>query len=308
MAEIFVDPAADVTLADVLLALGRLLSWLVVVALCAIIVAFVYAILWPLNKVVSGVTGGLIGSVPGTHAVESAVTSALGAAVSSFDKQVGSFWHGIKTIVSAVSEEILGLSIAFAYLQWWAANKLVKLVWHEVGRVIHAGTKAAEAEARQAERDATKAWKYSRAQTRRIEHQLEAIPRTVEGVLQPEITTARDLARAAEDEALKAWNFVKSKPWEVGATAFAGAVAIALSSLGLGWLRCPSNPFNKSKNACGLMGVLERVLGLAAFLTIAFDFEEFVKASDTVAGFIGDAVAGIEGTFETSLPPLPPPN
>lgn len=76
---------------------------------------------------------------------------------------------------------------------------------------------------------------------------------------------------------------------------------------GLEWLRCKANPFRNNRNACGLWTVLGRVLELAGFLAIAFDFAEFVKAAEFVAGGIGEAVAKIEGTFELSLPPLPPP-
>lgn len=85
----------------------------------------------------------------------------------------------------------------------------------------------------------------------------------------------------------------------IGATVF--------THFGLEWLRCNSNPFKNNRNACGLWTVLGRVLELAGFLTIAFDFKAFVSAAEFVASGIGEAVAKIEGEFGLALPPLPPP-
>lgn len=126
----------------------------------------------------------------------------------------------------------------------------------------------------------------------------------VENKVIPGIRSAADAAEADVSELAKyiADNFVTDAELVTEAT-----VAALLTAGGLSWLRCNSNPFNGNKQACGLWSILERVLGLAAFLTVAFDFREFVAASQTVAEFIGGAVGEFEGAFPLSLEPLPPP-
>jgi hypothetical protein len=307
VAEIFIDSGEAVRLADVLLALARLLSWLVVVALCALVVAFVYALLWPLNKLVSTLSGGIVATVPGSTEVEHAVTAALGSAVSSFDKQVGAFWHGLKTLVVNVAEELFGLAVLSEYLYWWAGNKLVNIIWHRFSSFVHQGVKQAEALARTAEKDASRAYSYARSEAHTLERDIHRIDAVIEHTLAPEIKTARELAREAEDLANKAWKAISGSAVGVTAAAVTGVLAIALSNIGLGWLQCPSNPFTNSKRPCGLWADLAKFLPLLGFLALSFDFPEFVSAAETVAGGIGDAVAGIEGTFALELPQLPPP-
>lgn len=111
-----------------------------------------------------------------------------------------------------------------------------------------------------------------------------------------------------EHGATKTWEWIRSHPLGFATTAFAGAVAVALGRMGLGGLRC-KNFTNLLRNyGCGLGTLLARLLPLAVLLTLAFDFQDFCKAANIVATGIGDAVAGIEGQFNVSLPPLPPPN
>lgn len=62
---------------------------------------------------------------------------------------------------------------------------------------------------------------------------------------------------------------------------------------------------SKVKGICGTNpAAWERLLGLAGFLTLAFDFQEFVDAAETVAKGIGDGVAALERPFVRQLPPL----
>ena len=80
-----------------------------------------------------------------------------------------------------------------------------------------------------------------------------------------------------------------------------------MQRIGLGGLRCRNFTNLLKHYGCGLGTLLGRLLPLAVFLTIAFDFEGFVKASRLVAVELGGAVQKIEGQFDPHLPPLPPP-
>lgn len=139
------------------------------------------------------------------------------------------------------------------------------------------------------------------------------LPRDIAGVRQREEALSRDQAKlrertsSLENGAVRAFDWIRTHPLSAVTGVFAGAVAVALGRLGLGGLNCRNNPFRNNPNACGLWSVLGRVLGLATFLTAAFDFPAFVDAAEVVAAGIGDVVASIEGTFELALPPLPAP-
>lgn len=61
----------------------------------------------------------------------------------------------------------------------------------------------------------------------------------------------------------------------------------------------------KVKNICATdPRSWERLLGLAGFLAIGFDFQDFVNAAELVAKGIGSGVAELEKPFKLHLPPL----
>ena len=107
-----------------------------------------------------------------------------------------------------------------------------------------------------------------------------AVPRYIHRdllALRAEARHAERIAHRALRQAHKAESRFASKP-------FAAAVAVALGALGLDWLRCKSNPFNKNKNACGLWSDLEGLLGLAIAALAFSDLEELLKAAEAIEG------------------------
>lgn len=271
MAEIFLDLGDAVELEDVLIALRNLLAWAVVVGLLALVVAFVYAILWPLNKLVQTASFGAIGSVPGTHAVEQAVSSALGSAVASFDAQVGSFWHGLKTIVDEVAQEVFGVAALLGYLTWYLTIRyplhVLEAGLKDFGKVGQVATRIAIG----AEKIALRAERIAKSTAEGVYPRLRTVEHEIDNVLQPEITTARELAQSATDAATSAWDYLKTHPWTVVTDAFVGAVAVALTSLGLGGLRCPSFLNSLANRGCGLFNGLESLLGWLVDLLVITD-------------------------------------
>ena len=87
---------------------------------------------------------------------------------------------------------------------------------------------------------------------------------------------------------------VRTKPWEIGATAFAGAVAIALDALGASGIRCAGfrNLFNK--RGCGLWNDLESLLGLLALGLAVENLETLVKEAQSLEEGV---VVGIKDIF-----------
>lgn len=108
-----------------------------------------------------------------------------------------------------------------------------------------------------------------------------------EKVLEGEYTDLWKRTKAIEDGAVKTWDWIKAHPVGVAATAFAGAVAIALDRLGFGWIRCPG--VGRVGNAvCGLpANLLEDLLGLLADYFILTNICDLLPILETVASDVG---------------------
>lgn len=219
---------------------------------------------------------------------------------------------------------------------WFFVNAaFAEAMVHALERVEHRGDPKARARAQTANTRAIKARHaadhanvharsvghaldgYKARTNPRIAHATHAVdvtlPHKIAGVRSREEALSRDQAAlrerttSLERGATKAFEWIRTHPLAATTGVFAGAVAVALGRLGLGGLRCRNFTKLLHNYGCGLGTLLGRLLPLAVFLTIAFEFEDFVKASRVVASEIGGAVALIEGTFDPHLPPLPPP-
>ena len=110
------------------------------------------------------------------------------------------------------------------------------------------------------------------------------------------------------------WDWVRSHTVDVAATAFAGAVAVALGRLGGGWIRC-RNWNRLGKSVCGLpFGLLEELLGAAitafavsdicAFSTVAMGTAQLIQPALLTLVDVEDALVGCHGA--SGAPPLEP--
>lgn len=134
--------------------------------------------------------------------------------------------------------------------------------------------------------------KYRTKNDTRVQHNTHAvdvaIPRTIGGIRTKEGELTRDLGRlkdrtrSLEDGAVKTWDWIRSHPFAGATAAFAGAVAVALSRLGLGAFRCNSLKKLLNKRGCGLWSDLDSLMGLA-FAALAFsDLEELLKVAEEI--------------------------
>jgi len=131
--------------------------------------------------------------------------------------------------------------------------------------------------------------------------------RARERVVENDVAKLRQRTGLIENGAIRVWNWLRDHPYGAAMGAFTGVLSIALSRIGLGGLECNNNPLKNQNCSSPVWSQFGRALGLAAFLTAAFDFAEFVKAAELVAEGIGTAVGEIEGVFALELPPLPAP-
>src|SRR5438874_5235294 len=264
-----VAPAAPF-LIDALPSLLLLAALLFVVGCIYVLRQFVKALFGGIESLIGGVpfVGGAVSGA--VHTAEQAISHALGTAEGYFDKHIAAQFHRLARLADHFWHEQVMLahtSLAIAkMLSGYAALTDILRLERQLRRMVH----AAEAQASTAIRHALS---HAEAFTRTIAHgvypRLRALEHEVTRTIPHEIKTTRALAKEAEAEAARAWKLVRTKPWEIGATAFAGAVAIALDTLGLRWIRCASaNSFFK-RAGCGFWRLLEDALGIIATIALA---------------------------------------
>jgi hypothetical protein len=274
-----------------LLELGPLLLGLVCLALATILTVLVYALFHPLIAALQAIPvigGRLAGPF---KAIESAVLRALGAAEHKVDALIGWSWHLLAKQANWLWREVkrhglVALQVAtLTYSIVDAYHRLRHLV-HSIRHVTTASSGAIKRLEKEYHGIEHRVKSLERAIAKGIGHDLrirvagleEELGR-VEGKTIPAI---RSRVASVEHDIGSLRKWVTDNVPLIGTAAFAGAVAWALSNLGLGWLRCNSNPFNNNKRACGLWDDLAGLLGLATLALAATDFEELVKAMQEV--------------------------
>jgi len=237
---------------------------------------------------------GWVSLVPGLgtalkNAVESvarAIDNALGSVVNGIEKAIGKSWHLQARLFEWALRELRAHARALLLIATpvGAIAAVVRGIRALVHRLEHAGhtvggrVKSLEREYHGIEH---RVKSLERKLTKGIGHDLRI---RVAG-LEDEVTTIehktipaiRTLAHEAEADVTSLRKWITDNVPLAGTTAFAGAIAWALGQLGLGWLRCNSNPFNNNKNACNLWGDLAGLLGLATAVLAAEDFEKLVR-------------------------------
>lgn len=296
-------------LAPLLIPLGEVLIWAVGFALCLLCVYLAKALFGAADSAVGWIPWlGKIVTKPLTS-IEQKIVSFMSQAAATSDAKMGAAFHELARVIDWIGEEINRHANLIELLAGILAGTAGLSALQQAIAQLFRHSKAVQA-------TATHALETAIALPRTIQHgigedvlpRIKSLEHTVGGVIAHDLPGLRSadriLFRGIDD--LRKW--VHHHTLEAGTLAFAGAVAVALGRLGLGGLRCNNFTNMLKKRGCGLGLLVDRLLELAVFLTIAFDFKLFVDASMLVARGIGDTVAGIEGVFELELPPLPPPN
>lgn len=264
----------------------------------------------------SGVTGWLERLVTGSFAAiinlasqaTRALTSRFAAAQLAL---VAAFFGAMATLWRFVFQS----SAEYAH----ASASAIEAVWHAIPAEISRELAPVRRLARRAEHAATHALHRAEAALDGLDHlrarvnaRLHAVEHTIAVTLPHEIgrirTGERELERVYEDlrgrtkalerGAIKTFEWLRAHPFSAATAAFAGAVAIALTRLGLGAFRCNSLKRLLNKRGCGLWSDLDELLGLVALTVGALEFETLVhEAQDLTEEAVGafEDVFGIGG-------------
>lgn len=277
---------------------------LVALALALIAKKLIHAILGGLISALQAIPliGGKLASP--LEAAESAITNAMGGVVGGIEKGIGKSWHLQARLMDWLWREIR--SHGAALLAITTPLGAILETYRGIRSLVHHLTHSNSLRASQV--------KHLTRELHGIEHRLKHLEHDVaKGIGDDVLPRIKSLdrevhkvthetipaIRAAEDaDAIsigRLWDWVRQHVAMPGSAAFTRAVAVALSALGLGWLRCNSNPFNNNRNACGLWGDLAHLLEIAAIPLEIASIYELIGVAQTVAE---DVTKGVEALLD----------
>ena len=289
---------------------------------------FCFAFVWSARKLLQGIFTPIIHAVHLVPFLGGALAGVLNSVVQAISNELGSIEHGI--------DKLMGSS-------WHRTAELTTWLWDEFKR--HAsliGTLASYAVGlgsvvaylRALVHDLTRSHSTQASQVKTLERELHGIDRKLKtlerdvshgighDVLPRLKTLDREVAKIndttipaiqqSESDAASAisnlYDWAKGKASLLGVGTFALAVSVALDSLGLGGLRCPSLLSSLKNRGCGLWNGLEDVLGLLFDVTIFASICDVLPWITTGVDDIGlGLVASIHATGLTACAHNYPP-
>lgn len=286
---------------------------------------FCYLVVY-ITKALFGVAGGAFGWIPGIggwlksslHGIEQRIVSVMSGAALQADRKIGAGLHDLARLTDWLGREIRSHANLIALLgSVLIGTAGMTWVSGEIGRLV-SRIRASAHTANVAVQRVTgleKRVQHSIAATvfprlRAVEHAIDVtIPRDVAGL--------RTRTKTIEGELSRLWKAIRKNEAALASTAFVGAVALALSRLGLGGLRCSGLRNMLNKRGCGLWGDLESVLGLLADFVILENIctvipwleTAFSEVAEPLIGTLTKAGAGLcsrtsSGPATLAVPPL----
>ena len=241
-----------------------------------------FAVVYMLRKFIEALFSPLIAvfrPIPGVGSaidgaltkIEQSVSSALGAVEHGIDAAIGASFHAMANLIGRFWDEfkshanLIALTAA-GVADLYDAYKWIRRHVHDISKGINDEVKhLAKLEktlARGIDRLTSRVKKLERGIGRDVISRVNALDRELGHVTHDVIPSIRSAANTAEAEvsALEKW-IAQNVPL-LGTTALVGAVAWALSRLGLGGLRCNNLTNALGRRGCGLWSGLEDLLGL----------------------------------------------
>lgn len=209
-------------------------------------------------------------------------------------------------------------------LGWFLGNAAFsEAVVEALERIEHRGDPKARAKAQTANRHAIHAGHtatHANVHARSVGHALDrhkarvnpqlrhlthattvALPRDIARVrhrerwAEKQLWKVRDRAKSLEDGAIKTWEWIRDHPDGAITGAFAGAVAIALTRLGLDSIRCRSLRNLYNNRGCNMWSELEGLLAAATLVVGALSLVEMAREEQKV---VGEAAKIVRGFWE----------
>lgn len=245
------------------------------------------------------VIGGKIASL--FKSAAQAITNAAGSLENGIDHLIGASWHALAGLTDSLWNEIKAHSGILAQYGG-TLGRLLNFVLHLKALAGHAAHSATHGLSRIAgiERELGRLEKREKALAHEVAKgigddvlpRIKSLDKALHNITHKVIPGLRSDVAAAEGDVTALGEYVRAHYLANTEDAIAAATAVGLAALGLGGLRCDSNPFKNNRNACGLWGDLSTLLGLAAIpLEIASIYaliETAQEITPTVTGLASD--------------------
>lgn len=246
-----------------------------------------------------GFVGGVLSEVPVVGkwlgnpvlSLYKTIVAPLASAEAYLDSHIAIMWHRLARVVTGIAEEIAGLAILAGYLVYYVAKEAYGAkVWaqQEAARLVRIGVHAALVYIGGRE-VALARYVLGRvgAVERTVVAQVRALDAAVTHVVEYDIASLRARADTIARFYTRLYQRVARLEGLTTTAALTAAVALALSTLGLDWLRC-RNVNRLGRAACALpFQLIEDLLGLSL---------AFVSVVDPVA--LAEAALALETTIE----------
>lgn len=275
------------------LPLGEIAACIFILGCIWVLRGFLTALLGALGHVTSVIPfiGGLTSSV--IHKAEASVTQALGTAEAALDARIGAAFHQLARLADWTYRELRS-----------HANLLYLLGTVALGPAAVGAIRGAISDlhgnVHTVGKQATAAYAKVLNLEHRLQHTITAgvlprlgrLEREYDRVIDKDIAGLRAKTKALEGEYTKVWSYVRSHPWTVVTDAFVGAVAVALSRLGLGWIRCPTAGQVFNKRGCNLWNDLDALLALGEVIGL-LSLVELAKEEQAVISAVATGVRDV---------------
>jgi len=257
--------------------------------LCALVVAIgIVKLVDAIARAFFGTISGAVAWIPfagsvvshSLHKVEQKISHMLGSAERKLDAGVAMTWNNCAHLVAYIGTEIEG----GARTAWALAQQAKAFVTH---RVVSTTVRATVAPVKAATHTVEHGLANVRAEGRAVAHsvaqgvypRLRAAENEITHVLEPDIAALRARTKALERGAIRTFDWIRAHPGTLAATAFAGAVAVALTKLGGGWIRC-KNWRAIGKRVCGIpWSTIEALLAIGLATELVIDPEKVAEAA-----------------------------
>jgi hypothetical protein len=289
-------PQQIVTIRALMIPLMRGAGLVVVLGLIFAVDAFTRALF--------GTVAGGVGWIPFVgrvvaapiHRIEQKLSNYLGGLESHIDVSMGGYIHALATGVGQ-------LASGEAEAGWaaWLIAKVVHATRVAVDALPATGTVTGKI---------TKVYKITKTYPRYVTNvykiaahaapgalvgTVRAIAGTLDDVVTWDIPRLWKRTRAIENSLDRVWHRIRAEKKIVVGTAFAGAVAVALGRMGLGWLRCNSFKNLGKRIGCRGFGLLETLLAATIEVLLIADVCQITKLMIRVAESrpVREALSGI---------------
>lgn len=296
------EPVVAITLRALLIPLFLILVWAVRAGLAHTADILARALFGSAESAVGWIPW-VGGKVKGRVAdIGQRVSNYMGLQAAQADGQVGLYFHNLASMFGRIGDSIVNLAVT----DWHFYSHLFKRLGVDTYRgLIHDAHRVGRFAGKLAHTTATRVGHlYTQLEhatvgkigaaihtnTRPIvarlvalEHwtipRIRGLEREVERSIPRDIAGLRARTEAVEDFFERVWKRVRRLDRLTVGTAFAGAVAVALGRLGLGWLRC-RNTKNVGKALCGMdFALIDALLTGALFALAVVDPVAIAKAA-----------------------------